>query len=275
MLRPPYTSYNRLHVYHLDNPAIPCPDDQDLIGLWVEDDTSVLFFHQPKDLLVADLCSRSGCSLIYQAELDYQDWEAGQEITAFTVADITVAPVWETDTADIRLDPSVIFGTGFHPTTRICLHTLLTMLRSPETRINSVLDLGTGTGLLAIAAALYGARQVTAIDNNPLACQVAKANCRRNRVGKQVSVQQLDLRQHIPSTKEYNLVIANLYRGLLETLFITPSFWEADYYLLSGFLPGMEGDLLAAIPGDRVRFLNRLRSDKWCIWQLANRRING
>ncbi len=273
MLRPPYTSYNRLHVYHLDSPAIPGPDDQDLIGLWVEDNTSVLFFHQPKDLLVADLCRRSGCSLIYQAELDYRDWEAGQEITAFTVADVTVAPVWEAGAADIRLDPSVIFGSGFHPTTRSCLHTLLTMLRSPETGIDTVLDLGTGTGLLAIAAARYGARQVTAIDNNLLACQVAKANCRTNRVEKQISVQQQDLRQLIPSITGYNLVIANLYRGLLESLFATPAFWEADLYLLSGFLPGMEGDLLAAIPGDKVRFLNRLRSDNWCIWQLASRRI--
>ena len=144
MLRPPYTSYDRLHVYHLDTTAIPAIDDPDLIGVWIEDKTAVLFFHHAKESLVTELCESHRCSLIYQAELDYRDWEAGQVISTFSVAGVTVAPVWETGGADIRLDPGVIFGSGFHPTTRTCLETLVTYLKTPEMHIDTVLDLGTG-----------------------------------------------------------------------------------------------------------------------------------
>jgi ribosomal protein L11 methyltransferase len=275
MLRPPYTAYDRLHVYHLDTAAIPDIVDPDLIGVWIEDMAAVLFFHRAKERLVAELCARHGCSLIYQAELDYRDWEAGQAISAFSVAGVTVAPVWETGEADIRLDPGVIFGSGFHPTTRSCLETLINYLRTPEMHIDTVLDLGTGTGLLGIAAARFGASRVIAVDNNPLACEVARANCRLNLVAGLVEVRQMDLRQEPPPTAGCNLVIANLYRGLLEQLFQTPAFWEADLYIISGFLPSMEAGLLAELPAGRVRFLGRQRSDKWCIWMLANRRVTG
>ncbi|MBI4791938.1 MAG: 50S ribosomal protein L11 methyltransferase [Deltaproteobacteria bacterium] len=275
MLRPPYTSYDRLHVYHLDTTALPAIDDPDLIGIWIEDKTAVLFFHRAKESLVTHLCESHRCSLIYQAELDYRDWEAGQVISSFSVAGVTVAPVWETGGADIRLDPGVIFGSGFHPTTRACLETLVNCLKTPEMHIDTVLDLGTGTGLLSIAAARFGAAKVIAVDNNPLACEVARANCRLNMVEDRVEVRQMDLREEPPPARGCSLVIANLYRGLLEQLFQSPAFWEADLYIVSGFLQSMEAGLLAELPTDRVRFLGRQRNERWCIWTLANRRMTG
>ncbi len=273
MLRPPYTHYDHLYVYHLDLAGIPKINDQDLIGVWLEDQTAVLFFHKEKDTLVAELCNQHNCSIIYQADLDYQDWEAGQLISSFSVNEVTVSPVWESSPADIKLDPSVIFGSGFHPTTRICLELLLKYCDTPEVKVDSLLDLGTGTGLLSIAGALHGVKQVTAVDNNPLACQVARANCMLNKVDSQVEVRQADLRKELPETGKYNLVIANLYRGLLEELFRTPSFWQADLYILSGFIHSMEAELLAEIPNESLRFLERKRKDQWCIWVLANRKI--
>ena len=271
MLRPPYTHYEHLYVYHLDLPTIPDVSDPDLIGIWIEDLTAVLFFHKEKKDLVAEICHQYGCQVIYQADLDYRDWEAGQLISSFSVGGVSVAPVWENTAADIRLDPSVIFGSGFHPTTRTCLELLLKYCNTPEVKVDTLLDLGTGTGLLAIAAALQGTQQVTAVDNNPLACQVAQANCILNKVDSQVDIQQRDLRTELPDTGQYNLVVANLYRGLLEQLFKTPSFWQADLFILSGFIHSMEAELLAEIPGDSLRFLERKRKDQWCIWVLANR----
>ncbi|MEW6519444.1 MAG: 50S ribosomal protein L11 methyltransferase [Thermodesulfobacteriota bacterium] len=275
MLRPPYQAYDRLYVYHLDRADIPAFADPDLIGIWIEDDTAVLFFHRAKDQLVAELCARHGCQLVYQANLDYGDWEAGQFITSFTAGGITVSPVWEKGPADIRLDPSVIFGSGFHPTTRVCLETVLSYLQSPEAAIRTMLDLGTGTGLLSIAAARFGAEKITAIDNNPLACAVARANCRLNKVAERIDVREMDLRRVRFETSGYNLVVANLYRGLLEQLMRTPSFWEGDLYILSGFLQSMEAELLAELPTEKIRFLDRKRSDKWCIWVLGNRKVTG
>jgi len=269
MLRPPYTRYERLYTYHLNLPTLPAIDDPDLIGTWIEDDSAILFFHRPKERLVQSLCEQTRAQVIYEADLDYTDWEAGREIGPFTVDDLTVAPVWEAGTAEIRLDPSVIFGSGFHPTTRLCLEALLKQLDAAKRPITSALDLGCGTGLLAIAAAKRGVQRVVAVDNNPLACQVARANAERNGVADRVTVQQHDLRQQPPATDGYDLVMANLYKGLMTELFSQEGFWQAPLHILSGFIPAMEEDLLRALPADRVRFLDRRRAERWCLWVLA------
>ncbi len=268
MLRHPYTSYQHLYVYHLDLAPIPQIQDPDLIGAWIEDDNTVLFFHRPKENLVQQICRDNNCQLAYEADLSYKDWEAGHDITSFDAAGMTISPVWETGPADIRLDPSVIFGSGFHPTTRTCLELIMKYLGSPEMKIDSMLDLGTGTGLLSICAGRNQVGRIMAIDNNPLACQVAQANCHRNQVDEQVSIKQLDLRKELPNTANYDLVVANLYRGLLQELIETPSFWQAKYYIISGFIQPMEAELLASLPAHHIRFLDRKRIDKWCIWGL-------
>jgi ribosomal protein L11 methyltransferase len=268
MLRPPYQRYERLHVYHLDAVALPAVTDPDLIGIWLEDGSPILFFHQAKEELIGRLCHEHGCRVIYQADLDYSDWEAGQDIAPFSLAGLTVAPVWAEETADIRLDPSVIFGTGFHPSTRLCLETLGKYCRTPELKLESMLDLGTGTGLLAIAAARLGLSRITGVDHNPLACEVARQNVELNQCGDKITIRQLDLRREEPDTG-VDLVVANLYHHLLAELFARPSFWRARLYLVAGFIPSMEEELLAALPAHRVRLLERRRSERWCLWVLA------
>lgn len=268
MLRPPYTKYDRLYTYHLDLPFLPELKDPDLIGGWVEDKTAVFFFHKPKERLINKLCKKNDGSIIYQADLSYTDWESGQEISSFSVDDLTVAPVWDSTPAQVRLDPSVIFGSGFHPSTRLCLETLLKYATTPETPIRSLLDMGTGTGLLAIAAAKRGIERITAVDYNQLACEVAQKNAKRNKVDKFLTIEQVDLLKEIPETKGMDLVVANLYRGLLEKLFKNNDFWHARTYILAGFVPAMEADLLAALPTSGIRFLERRSKNCWCLWVL-------
>ena len=138
---------------------------------------------------------------------------------------------------------------------------------SPEIAINTALDLGCGTGLLAIAAAKQGVSRITACDNNRLACEVARANCQNNGVQEQVTVLEADLRRQCPDIK-VDLVMANLYKGLMLELFENPDFWQAKLYLLSGFISGMEEDLLAAFPQNGITFLERRRNYRWCNWVL-------
>jgi ribosomal protein L11 methyltransferase len=268
MLRPPYLRYQRLYVYHLDTVRLPTLDDPDLIGVWLEDGCPILFFHQAKDELIARLCAAHNAKVTYQADLDYVDWEAGQNLTAFTIGGLSVAPVWAEGAADIRLDPSVIFGTGFHPSTRLCLETLSKYCRTPELMIDSMLDLGTGTGLLAIAAAKLGVKKITALDHNPLACEVARKNVTLNSCATQITVCESDLRLQEPDTA-VDLVVANLYPTLLAELFARPGFWRGQLYLVSGFIPAMEEELLAALPTGKIRMLERRRSERWCLWVLA------
>ncbi|MGQ9876359.1 MAG: 50S ribosomal protein L11 methyltransferase [Chloroflexus sp.] len=84
----------------------------------------------------------------------------------------------------LLLDPGMAFGTGLHPTTRLCLHLLERLVQPGQ----QVLDLGTGSGILAIAAAKLGAGQVLALDNDPIAVRVAHENVERNQVQDMVTV---------------------------------------------------------------------------------------
>jgi len=276
MLKQPYTRYDQLYVYNFDRIDLGIIDDPDLIGTWIEDDTAILFFHKEKKELVEDICRRSGADIIYDANLDYQDWEAGLDITTFSVPPLVVAPLWEVDQLNdneeeitIQLDPSVIFGSGFHPTTRLCLQTISDMLCSNPRQINTMVDFGTGTGLLSLGAAKLGVDTIRSYDNNPFACTVAEKNVGLNNCDTQITVMEADLRGVLPDTS-VDLVVANLYKGLLLSFFENPDFWNARYYIISGFIPSMEEELLAALPMDKLKLLERRKSDTWRLWVLAN-----
>ena len=200
MLKPPHSRYSRIFVYHLDHPELSPIDDPDLIGAWREGETTVLFFHRAKDELVAGICGRNGCSVVYESDMDYRDWENGSEISPFAVGPLRIAPVWDSVAGDIVIDPSVIFGNGFHPTTRLCLESLVDLSEKRGVS-GSALDLGCGTAILGMAAARLGFRDVLAVDENNLAVQVAHANIARNGAGIQVRVLQQELAAACPSTR--------------------------------------------------------------------------
>ncbi len=124
--------------------------------------------------------------------LDNEDWEHAwkqhyqvQRIGARTV----IVPSWleympQPDDIILQLDPGMAFGTGLHPTTQLCVRQLEHLARPGQ----SVLDLGTGSGILAIAAAKLGAAPILALDNDPIAVQVARDNVARNGVAHAVQV---------------------------------------------------------------------------------------
>lgn len=267
MLKPPYSKYSRIYTYHIDGTGIPDLDDSDLIGTWIEDGKTIIVFHKPKTNLVENLCQQYNCQLFYQADIDYNDWEMGHEVVPFTIDPLTVAPVWNEDHADIRIDPSVVFGNGFHPSTRLCLETLISYRSILDSGFTG-LDLGCGTGLLSIAAARLGASSVVAVDYNSLACEVTKQNALYNNVEETIHIKQLDLRKELPDTG-VDIIMANLHRSLLIDLFNSPSFWQAKLYILSGFMPNEEEQLLAALPDSPPPFLERRVLDKWRVLVLG------
>ena len=122
---------------------------------------------------------------------------------------LVVKPSWEpyeppAGELIIEMDPGMAFGTGTHITTRQCLELLETLLISGQ----RVLDIGTGSGILAIAAAKLGSGEVKAIDNDPVAVEIARQNVKQNNVELQVTVEQQDLAAF--EGTEMDLVIANL-----------------------------------------------------------------
>jgi len=147
-----------------------------------------------------------------------QDWaEAWKErLKVLHVGErIVICPSWLAYDPDpeeivIELDPGMAFGTGLHPTTQSCLRALERFLR-PEMR---VLDLGTGSGILAIAAVKLGAERVLALDTDEQAVKVACSNMVKNGVDGSVSVRQGSLSE---VTGSYDLVVVNiLARVILE-----------------------------------------------------------
>jgi ribosomal protein L11 methyltransferase len=116
--------------------------------------------------------------------------------------------------AVVVLDPGLSFGTGRHPTTAFCLRQLVVRRRPGEAQ--SCLDIGTGSGILAITAAKLGYAPVDAFDYDPQSIRVARANARRNGAAAKILVWRQDLTK-LPrrGTRQYSLVCANLIASLL------------------------------------------------------------
>lgn len=123
-----------------------------------------------------------------------------------------IRPVWEEaddlrpDDLEIVLDPGMAFGTGTHPTTQLCLASLEALM----TPGLSVLDLGCGSGILAIGAVLLGATHVLAVDIDPIAVESTIENAERNKVLEKITVQQGGLETVITSARRFDLLVANI-----------------------------------------------------------------
>lgn len=107
----------------------------------------------------------------------------------------------------ITIEPGMAFGTGSHPTTRGCLEFLEEVIRSLIPISLTALDVGTGSGILAIALAKMGIKRIVALDNDPVAIKVAKENVRRNRVGEAVKLSETEIKRVRGS---FSVVVANL-----------------------------------------------------------------
>ena len=123
-----------------------------------------------------------------------------------------IVPSWheipDPDAINLNLDPGMAFGTGSHPTTRLCLE----WLERTVSAQCSVLDYGCGSGILAIAAARLGAGQVAGVDIDPQAVEAAYANAERN------GVSALFADSTLPVAGEYDLVVANILSNPLRVL---------------------------------------------------------
>lgn len=131
------------------------------------------------------------------------------------VSGLIVAPSWEPSEADdhkkvIVLDPGMAFGTGHHATTRLCLKMILSSLK--DYTACSLLDVGTGTGILGMAAVLFGAKQVMGVDNDDEAVMIAGINLQRNNLEQQMRVLNVSL-DHI--NQQFEVVVANILHNIL------------------------------------------------------------
>lgn len=146
--------------------------------------------------------------------LEDDDWASGwqQHFPPFQVGDrLVIHPSWIAweptgDQVVLTLDPGQAFGTGTHATTALCLDALARCCAGPKPPID-ILDVGTGSGILAMAGAALGANRVLACDIDADACRVAEENVRINRLDEQVMIATAPL-EEIPG--DFDLVLANI-----------------------------------------------------------------
>ncbi len=136
----------------------------------------------------------------------------------------------------LRIKPGQAFGTGLHETTRLCLYWLDCLLKGRQLHLKEALDLGTGTGILAIAMAKLGVEMVWALDTDPVAVKEARENARRNRVDCQVVVLRGSLER--VRGKRFPMAVANLTAQLLREMShdIVGCLCERGILVLSGIL---------------------------------------
>jgi ribosomal protein L11 methyltransferase len=145
-------------------------------------------------------------------QVQEEDWAEAwkQYFKPECIGRVVIKPSWEnyqpkSDEIIIELDPGMAFGTGTHPTTRLCIQ-LLQEIVQPDL---SMLDIGTGSGILALVAAKLGAKRVVATDIDPLAVQTALKNVIKNQVGERVCITEGNLFE-LPMVEKFDFVVANI-----------------------------------------------------------------
>jgi ribosomal protein L11 methyltransferase len=163
----------------------------------------------------------------------------------------------------IVLDPGMAFGTGLHPSTRLCLIGIEQAADGGLIGGASVLDVGCGSGILAIAAGLLGARSVLAVDTDPLAVEQTTANVARNRLDSVVAARQATL--PLTGGPRFDLVVANLVAGVLVDMAagLAAAVRPAGRLLAGGVFAGRESEVCAAFERVGLQPTGRLAEGDW------------
>jgi ribosomal protein L11 methyltransferase len=196
---------------------------------------------------------------------------------------MVIVPAWQAYEAAsgevaIRLEPGMAFGTGLHPTTRLCLEALEARLTPGA----SVLDVGTGSGVLAIAAAMLGAGSVLALDVDPVAVSVARENFQRNDVGHKVKVQYgslpgsaqggqwpfpMDEGQKLAllDTGRFDLVLVNILARVIAEMApaLAARLVPGGNLIAAGLIDSQEAEVVRALSSAGLEIVGRAQEEDW------------
>lgn len=272
-----HSSYKDLYIYYLEG-SLKREEESHLgltfLGNWAEEDSSFLFFTQPsKDFVQRIIDKNKRLRLIDEFHFTYEEWLGGKVIPR-KVSRFLILPPWEDHQQNdgelkMLLNPGVVFGTSLHPTTR---DSLLALLEISERLLSyRVLDLGTGTGILAIGAALLGAERVLAVDNNPLAVKTATLNVKLNGLEESIEVREC-LAENIIDLPS-DLLIANIHYDIIRKLIKGVGFLKKKYFILSGLMRSQARDIKLELSRYPLEILHEWDNDM--VWRTILGRIKG
>jgi len=262
------TPYKDLYIYYLHGRLKPGSKiyGSNFIGNWQEDDFSFLFFSKPSpDDIAKTLNANPGLSLLEEFHMTYDQWQ-GEKIAPLKIGRFHIVPPWQKNLGKMNssheelliiLDPGVVFGNGLHTTTQDCLKALEIVFS--RDRIASALDLGTGTGILALAASRLGCKNILAIDFNFLAANTALRNIRLNGLENRIIVAQGRAEDFIDSTSE--LVIANIHYDVMKHIIESHGFFNKKWFILSGLLRSQAMDIRVQLIQKGVKIIKNWECD--------------
>ena len=202
--------------------------------------------------------------------LEDRDWSESWKVhfkPFAIVPGLVIAPTWEEyeargDEQVIVMDPGMAFGTGHHETTRLCLE----LVSEAETVSAGgiMLDVGTGAGILAMAAVLCGARHAVGIDNDPEAVRAARDNCRLNDLEERIEISGRGLKT-VETT--FDLVTANIVHDVLLELSadLARVTGEGGSLVLSGLLEGAQCDTITRSFEEKgFHLVDTRTAGQWC-----------
>jgi len=238
-----------------------------LIDAWLVPEKAVELTAQIRHYL-DDLLDREGLddgALIRVAEIPEEDWMSvfrSQHRPVRISERLVVRPTWcePVGSGDLVLDPGMAFGTGSHFTTKMCLVLLDSLQDLPVG--GRMLDLGTGSGILAIAGAFLGLGEILALDIDPVAVEVAVCNVRENHTDNVIYVKEGGIEK---AEGVYDIIAANLSGSLLARLSdrISLHLAERGYLIASGIMAHEKGDVIGSFSRSGLEPVRFVEEDEW------------
>ena len=186
---------------------------------------------------------------------------------------LLIRPLWEENfdpdgRAVLNIEPGLAFGTGSHPTTKLCLETLEDYINENST----VLDIGCGSGILSIASVLLGAKSAFGVDIDPLAVKTAKQNALQNDLGEdKIKIVQGDLSDNVSG--KFNVVVANIVADvIIKFNSQVGQFLEDDgVYITGGIIENRREDVLKSFDENGFEVLESRENDGWLVFVLKKK----
>ena len=253
------------------------------IGTYIPDTDSAPLLLQKIEKKASAL-DQSGIKIRITTEtVDEEDWaESWKEFFHVTkiTPNIIIKPEWrdykiENNEVVIELDPGMAFGTGTHPTTALCIKMIETYLKKE----NSFLDVGTGSGILMIAAAKLGASYLIGIDNDEVAVDIAKKNLEKNKINYnkfEVSLNTIEELDISRGKTGFDIICANILAHVIINIMqdIKSRLNPGGIAILSGIIKEKEKFVLSSIKENKLKLIDIRYQKEWVAIAVQNQLDN-